>query len=173
MTLADQSPAFPTAKQIGFRPEREDDQEFLYRLYASTRTDEMALTGWDDAQKDAFLRMQFQFQTTHYRRHFSEALFQIILLAGEAIGRVYVYHGAQEIRLMDIALLPEYRGAGIGGWILGALMQQAERAHKAITLHVEFFNRARRLYERLGFQIVENQGVNLFMEWRPASCPTE
>ena len=152
--------------QVRFRPELPEDEAFLSKLYATTRDLEMALTGWDAAQKEAFLRMQFQLQTTHYRKHYGDALFQIILRDNAPIGRIYVHYGPSEIRLMDIALLPEYRGSGIGGFILQNLLGEAARLCKPVTLHVEKFNPALRLYERLGFRVIEDLGINLYMEWR-------
>ena len=127
----------------------------------------MAITGWDAEQKETFLRMQFQFQTTHYRRYYADASFDIILLDGCPIGRLYVHESAREIRLMDVALMPEYRGAGIGGCVLGNLLKRAEQLQIPVTLHVEKFNRALRLYQRLDFRVIEDEGVNLFMERRP------
>jgi ribosomal protein S18 acetylase RimI-like enzyme len=158
------------AIDVSFRPELPEDQAFLAKLYATTRDVEMALTGWDAAQQEAFLRMQFQFQTTHYRQHYGDASFQIILRDNAPIGRIYVHYGASEIRLMDIALLPEFRRSGIGGAIIENLLQEAAQLGKSVSLHVERFNPALRLYERLGFRVVEDLGINLFMEWRrPAS----
>ncbi len=157
----------PLSERIAFRPEGPEDEAFLSKLYATTRDAEMALTGWDTAQQEAFLGMQFQFQTTHYRKHYSDASFQIILFDNSPIGRVYVHYGAKEIRLMDIALLREYRGSGIGRSILESLLEEAARLAKPVTLHVERFNRALHLYERLGFRVVEDLEINLFMEWRP------
>lgn len=159
----------PLPEQIGFRPELPEDEAFLSKLYATTRDVEMALTGWESAQKEAFLRMQFQFQTTHYRNHYSDASFQIILRDNAPIGRIYVHYGAREIRLMDIALLPEYRGSGIGGSILENLLAEAAQSGKSVTLHVEPFNPALRLYQRLGFKTIEDLGANLYMQWRPGA----
>jgi ribosomal protein S18 acetylase RimI-like enzyme len=167
MTGGGEIATLPLADRISFRAEEPGDEAFLYRLYASTRAGEMALTGWNESQQDAFLRMQFQFQTTHYRKHYAEASFQIVLRDNVPIGRVYLFRGVSEIRLMDIALLPEFRGSGIGRSILEELLQEAGRLGKSVTLHVERFNRALHLYERLGFRVVEDQGVNFFMEWRP------
>lgn len=157
----------PRADRISFRPEQSGDETFLYRLYASTRSGEMALTGWDAAQQAAFLSMQFQFQTTHYRQYYGDASFQIILRDNKPIGRIYVHYGAREIRLMDIALLPEFRRSGIGGGILENLLEEAAQLQKPVTLHVEPFNPALRLYQRLEFKTVEDLGTNLFMQWRP------
>lgn len=157
------------ADRIGYRSEQQDDEAFLYGLYASTRAAEMALTGWDDVQKEAFLRMQFGFQTTHYRRHYSTASFQVILLDSRKIGRLYVHEGPREFRLMDIALVPEHRGAGIGTSVVGSLLEQAARLRKPVTLHVEPYIRSVRLYERLGFHTVAQHVTNQLMEWRPPS----
>lgn len=159
----------PALERIGFRPERTEDESFLCRLYASTRTGEMALTGWTEAQKEAFLRQQFQFQTLHYHRYYTGASFDLILEDDRPIGRIYVHRGQDDIRLMDIALLPEYRGAGIGSWIIRNLLAEAVRLQKPVTLYVEPYNPAARLYQRLGFRIVHQREVNLFMEWRPES----
>jgi ribosomal protein S18 acetylase RimI-like enzyme len=158
------------AIDVSFRPELPEDEAFLAKLYASTRAGEMALTGWDAAQQEAFLRQQFQFQTTHYRKHYGDASFRIILRDDAPIGRLYVHFGAQEIRLMDIALLPEHRGAGLGGSILENLLREAAQLGKTVTLHVERFNPALRLYQRLGFRVIEDQQINFYMEWRPPAA---
>jgi ribosomal protein S18 acetylase RimI-like enzyme len=160
----------PLSDQISFRPETLEDEAFLAKLYATTRDIEMALTGWDAAQQEAFLRMQFQFQTTHYRQHYGDALFQIILRDNAPIGRIYLHYGPSQIRLMDIALLPEYRRSGIGSSILENLLREAAQLGKPVTLHVERFNPALRLYERLGFRMIEDLGINLYMEWRPPAA---
>lgn len=169
MTNTAEPMAMPRLDRIRFRPELPEDEPFLSKLYATTREVEMALTGWDTAQQEAFLRMQFQFQTTHYRNYYGDASFQIILLHDEPIGRIYVHYGPAEIRLMDIALLPQNRGSGIGRSVIDNLLAEAVLLDKRVTLHVERFNRALHLYERLGFRPIEDQGVNLFMEWRPAA----
>jgi ribosomal protein S18 acetylase RimI-like enzyme len=158
------------AVDVSFRPELPEDEAFLEKLYASTRAGEMAVTGWDAAQQEAFLRQQFQFQTTHYRKHYGDASFRIILRNDAPIGRLYVHFGAQEIRLMDIALLPEHRGAGLGGSILENLLREAAQLGKTVTLHVERFNPALRLYQRLGFRVIEDQQINFYMEWRPPAA---
>ena len=126
----------------------------------------MAVTGWSDQQKEAFLQQQFQFQTQHYREHYRGASFDLILEADRPIGRIYVHRGEADIRLMDISLLPEYRHSGIGTWIIRNLLDEAARSQKPVTLHVEPYNPALRLYQRLGFRVVEERGMNMFMEWR-------
>ncbi len=141
-----------------------EDRDFLLRVYASTRAEEMLLVDWNDEQKDAFLRMQFEAQDTYYRENYGSATFDVIEVDGEPAGRLYVARWADEIRIIDIALLPEHRGVGIGTALLSALLDEAAEAGKRLSIHVEVNNPARRLYERLGFVVVEEQGVYLLME---------
>jgi GNAT superfamily N-acetyltransferase len=123
---------------------------------------------WDDAQKDAFLRSQFDAQDAWYREHYAAASFDVILIDGEPAGRLYVLRRDAEIRVVDIALLPEHRGIGIGTTLLRDLLTEADAAGKSVTIHVERFNPGLRLYERLGFSIAEDRGVYLFLERLPA-----
>jgi ribosomal protein S18 acetylase RimI-like enzyme len=152
---------------ISLRAIREDDREFLCRVYASTRREELASVPWTAEQKDAFLRMQFRAQDTHYRAHYPHAEFSIILLDGCPVGRLYLDRRADEIRIVDIALLPEHRGAGIGSSLLRGILAEAARTGKAVTIHVEHNNPALRLYRRLGFTPIGDAGVYTLMEWRP------
>ena len=126
---------------------------------------------WDDAQKDAFLRMQFDAQDAWWREHYAQASFDVILVGGEPAGRLYVHRGESEIRIVDVALLPEHRGNGVGSSLLHDLISEADAAGKSLTVHVERMNPALRLYERLGFSLAEDKGVYLFLE-RPATRPT-
>jgi ribosomal protein S18 acetylase RimI-like enzyme len=141
-----------------------EDRDFLLRVYASTRAEEMLLVDWNDEQKDAFVRMQFEAQDAYYRENYGSATFDVIEVDGEPAGRLYVARWADEIRIIDIALLPEHRGVGIGTALLSALLDEAAEAGKRLSIHVEVNNPARRLYERLGFVEVEEQGVYLLME---------
>lgn len=154
---------------LRLRPEVPEDRGFLYRLYASTRADEMKLVPWNDSQKGAFMRMQFDAQATHYRRYYPNASYEVILLEGEAIGRQYVHRTKDEILLIDIALLPNYRGAGIGGRLLNDLLSEAAAHCKPVRIHVERENPAMRLYTRLGFHKIEDKGIHYFMEWSPGT----
>ena len=152
---------------ITFRPIQPEDMDFLCAVYASTRSDEMALTGWSPEQIDAFLRMQFEAQHQHYQTYYPDASFQVILHQDEPIGRLYVAHWDTEIRLVDIAILPAYRGAGIGTAILTDLLAEGQRVGKPVSIHVEQYNPALRLYERLGFVHRSTYGVYFLMEWQP------
>ena len=96
-----------------------------------------------------------------------------ILVAGELAGRLYVHRREREIRIMDIALLPEFRGRGIGTKLLNEILMEGERTGRPVTIHVESFNPARRLYERLGFTRVASNGVYLLLEWKPSVAATD
>jgi ribosomal protein S18 acetylase RimI-like enzyme len=123
---------------------------------------------WDDAQKEAFLRHQFDAQDAWWREHYADASFDVILVEGEPAGRLYVHRGRSEIRIVDIALLPEQRGNGVGTRLLDKLLAEGDADAKIVTIHVERMNPALRLYERLGFSLAEDKGVYLFLE-RPAA----
>ena len=152
---------------ISLRPALPEDRDFLGRVYASTRTEELAVTGWDDATKDAFLAQQFNAQDDYYRATYENASYDVILVDGEPAGRLYVARWADEIRLMDISLLPECRGRGIGEQLIRALLDEARAAGKPVTIHVERGNRALSLYRRLGFGMIADKGVYLLIECRP------
>lgn len=150
---------------ISLRPITPEDVSFLAAVYASTRWDELAPTGWSDAEKAVFCRRQFDAQSAHYRENYPDAAFQIIEEEGRGIGRLYVARWEREIRIVDISLLPEFRGAGLGTQLLRELQEEARSAGKSLTIHVERFNPALRLYQRLGFQEIEDKGVYLLMRW--------
>jgi GNAT superfamily N-acetyltransferase len=147
------------------RPITPEDVPFLAAVYASTRWDELAPTGWSDEEKAVFCRRQFDAQSAHYRQHYPEASFEIIERDGAPIGRLYVARWEKEIRIVDISLLPEARGAGLGTRLLHDLQEAARSAGKSLTIHVERFNPALQLYQRLGFEQVEDKGVYLLMSW--------
>lgn len=154
---------------VELAPVAAGDEEFLYRVYASTRTQELAVVPWDEAQKDAFLRAQFGAQQRWYGEHYERASHEIIRVDGKAAGRLYVHRGDAEIRIVDITLMPEHRGKGVGTSLLRALLSEADEAGKRLAIHVERLNPALRLYERLGFAVAEDKGVYLFLERLPAT----
>jgi ribosomal protein S18 acetylase RimI-like enzyme len=133
-------------------------------VYASTRTQELAAVPWPNAQKAAFLAQQSALQRAHYRRHYAGAEFLVILLRGTPAGRVYVHRSSSEVRLMDIALLPSWRGHGIGAALSESLLAHADALGLPVSLHVEPFNRVRAYYERLGFRRREERGIYWLME---------
>jgi ribosomal protein S18 acetylase RimI-like enzyme len=155
------------AHSIRLRPAQAEDQAFLLDLYRSTRADEMAAWGWDQAQQQAFVALQFRAQQAHYA-DYPNTDHQIILDDQGLIGRLLLSRLEDEIRLVDIALLPEHRGQGIGRRLIEGLFAEAAGAGKAVRLHVGKDNRAVPLYTRLGFQIIGDKETHFFMEWRPA-----
>ena len=142
-----------------------EDDAFLARVYASSRAGELAVTPWSEEQKAEFCRRQFDAQSAYYAANYPEASFQIIEHDGWPVGRLYVARWEKEIRIVDITLLPEFRGSGIGTKLLRELQEEARDASKSLTIHVERFNRALALYQRLGFREVEDKGVYLLMRW--------
>jgi ribosomal protein S18 acetylase RimI-like enzyme len=151
---------------ITLRPETEEDIPFLQAVYASTRAEELALVDWPAEQKAAFALSQFTYQRKHYREHYFDASFELILRDGVPAGRLYVHRGPGTIHIVDISLLPEFRGNGIGKDLLEALQSEARAKNLRLSIYVEKFNRALALYQRLGFQVVGEQGpVYLYMEY--------
>ena len=151
---------------VTFRPAITDDESFLLGVYGSTRLEELALTGWDDAQRNAFVKMQFEAQQSHYRQYYPEGEHLIMLVNGEPVGRLYVADQKEEILILDITILPEHRNAGIGTPILTELKSEAAVTGKPLRIYVETFNPSLRLFERLGFIKSEESGINYLMEWR-------
>src|SRR4051812_6416168 len=162
------------AAQAGltFRRITDADVPFLNRLYASTRTEELAVTPWSEEQKAVFLRQQFAAQHDHYQRYFEDADFLVIDCGGVPIGRLYLGREAREHRIVDIALLPERRRKGLGEALLRDLLDEAAAAGKAVMIHVEKFNPAMGLYRRLGFVAVGEEGAYDVMRWEaPGAVP--
>lgn len=157
----------PPLNGVTLRPMTDADLPFLHQVYAGTRADELAQTAWSHEEKQAFLDLQFQAQHSHYQKHFPEASYQIIEQVGEPIGRLYLDRRPEELRIIDIALLPEERGGGIGGALMRRILDEAALVGKPVRIHVERNNPAMRLYDRLGFCKVEDQGVYWLMEWLP------
>jgi ribosomal protein S18 acetylase RimI-like enzyme len=153
----------------GLRPAGPDEAELLYRIYASTREDELAVVPWDAAAKEAFLRMQFAAQDTHYRAAFPDASYDLIVSGADVLGRLYVDRGETAWQVIDLSLLPRHRGKGIGTRLLTDVLASAGAAGKPVRMHVERFNPARRLYGRLGFREIADKGVYLLLEWQRGS----
>lgn len=154
---------------ITLRPVRDpDDLPFLLEVYRSVRAPEMALLDWPDKHKQAFIAQQFQWQHRQYTSHYDNARFDVVERGGVGIGRLYVRRGADDIRIIDIALLPDWRGRGIGGALLGEILAEAGDSGRTVSIHVEKMNPAMALYRRLGFVKTADADVYDLMEWRPA-----
>ena len=158
-----------TGGAIALRSIAPDDHPFLLAVYAGTREQELAALPWDAEQKAAFLRMQFEAQHQFYQEQYGGASFDVVLVDGDAAGRLYVARWPRDIRIVDIALMPAYRGRGVGTRILRGLQEEAAGSNRTLSIHVERMNPALSLYERLGFRISEDKGVYYFMEWRASS----
>jgi len=154
---------------IAYRPMTDEDLPFVAALFASTRAEEVAASGWPPEMQRAFLDQQHRAQHQHYRNVYPDAEWLIVERAGDAIGRLYLDESDAELLLMDISLLPGQRGGGLGGAILADLLALAAGKGKPVSLHVEKFNPARRLYQRFGFTVMEDQGIYDRMEWRPSA----
>lgn len=153
---------------VTLRAQTARDREFLCALYASTRTEELAQVPWSEEIKQAFLRSQFEAQTVHYEKFYSEAELWIVERNGAPIGRIYVHNqDPDDVRIIDISLVPLARGIGVGGQLISDVLADAARAGKTASIHVERFNPAQRLYLRLGFELVGDQpdGIYLLMRW--------
>jgi GNAT superfamily N-acetyltransferase len=159
------SASFPPA-DLALREEIPSDEVFLRQLYVSTRAEEMVHVPWSDEQKAAFLNMQFDLQRRHYRTYYPQGEFMLVLLDKEPIGRFYLDRSGEAFLLIDIALLPEYRGLGIGTRFLEDLLVEARRTSKTVRLHVETSSSALRWYQRHGFVPIEVQGIRWLMEWK-------
>ena len=153
---------------VSLRRVTDADNEFLVAVYASSRAAELAQVDWDESQKDAFVRWQYERQKEEYDARYPDARYDIILLDGVPAGRIWVGTSETEIRLLDIALLPDFQNRGIGTQLLGELIDEATRTNKALRHMVFVLNdNAYRFYERLGFETIEDLGGYKHMEWKP------
>jgi ribosomal protein S18 acetylase RimI-like enzyme len=159
------SPTSPT-----LRAASSEDDSLMLAVYCSTRADEMALVDWTDEQKQSFLQMQFDAQRISYLRDYPNAEYFVILNDGVEAGRLIVDRSGEALLIVDIAILPEHRNFGIGKSLIADLQDEARKSKKSLRLHVENFNRAQRLYERLGFQKVAEVSFYWRMEWNPAAA---
>jgi len=166
-------PPVLSGKGFALRPETEADVPFLRRLYISTRWEELApLVDWTDAQKIAFLDSQFVAQRSSYLSQYANAAFDVLEERGVPAGRLYLDRQPDTLLVVDIALLPQWCGRGIGTALLEAMFAEARLSGKGVTISVEKFNPAHRLYRRLGFREYAEDDVYWFMHWSPdASAP--
>ena len=160
------------AGRIELRPATDADRPFLFAVYASTRTEELAVVPWTDEQKDAFLGMQFDAQDSWYHQMYPAGEFLVVVHDGVPVGRLYIDRSESEIRIIDIALLPEHRGHGIGSRLLADIFASADDAGLPIALRVEPWNPAKRLYGRLGFELREQEGLYEVMVRPPSQLNT-
>jgi ribosomal protein S18 acetylase RimI-like enzyme len=156
-------------RALGLRPATSADEPFLLNLFATTRSDELALMNWDENQKEAFIAMQFKAQSRQYDLSYPQAHNSIILWNDAPIGRLLLDRGEREFTLVDVALLPSHRGAGIGTHLIEDLLLEAAAAGKPVKLNVWHSNPAKKLYQRMGFSAANEDGVYCEMRWNPSS----
>ena len=157
---------------VSVRPERlPDDGDFLLSVYASARRPELTGLGWSEKQQDAFIRMQFDAQTRHYRQSFPDATYSVICVDGEPAGRLIVNHSDDQILIVDIALLPEFRCIGVGGRLVRRLLEQADAGHLPVRCHVLHDSTARQFWEHAGFAAQDRDEVYVAMERAPQTRP--
>ena len=154
-------PPLHAAAELGvsYRLMTEGDLPFVAELYASTRREEVAQTGWPTEIQEAFLRQQHEAQHSHYSLHYADDEWLIIERAGEPMGRLYLRDDPQNLHIIDISLVPNSRGQGLGGAILHDILEWARDVGKTVSINVEKNNPARSLYGRLGFRVVEDAGI--------------
>jgi ribosomal protein S18 acetylase RimI-like enzyme len=157
------------AKRLGLslRPVGAGDMAFLSALYATTRAEELALTGWPEATKSLFVVHQFTAQHASYLAEFPDAERLIVEQGGAAVGRLYVDAGQHALHLIDITLLPPHCGKGWGAALIADLQDVARERATPMTLSVISTNLARRLYVRLGFRPVKKGPLYESMIWKP------
>lgn len=156
-------------RKIGLRPVTGTDDEFVLSVYATTRAEELARVPWTAEQKDAFVRMQFEAQKRHYAAEYPRAAHEIICVEGVPVGRLYLSRNADGFHILDITVLPQYRNAGTGSFLLQELMREAAEAGKPVTIYVESFSPSLRLFSRLGFEKIEDLGLQFRLCWTPES----
>ena len=153
---------------VSLRPVTADDKEFLVSVYAGTRARELAQVQWEEGQKEAFVRWQFEMQQKEYETRFPAARYEVILVDGVPAGRIWVGSDDKQIRLLDIAVMEEFQNRGVGTILLRRLMDEATQANKPLRHMVFVLNdNAHRFYERLGFRVIEDLGGYKHMEWVP------
>jgi GNAT superfamily N-acetyltransferase len=160
--------ALPSGSLLTLRPVTPDDEQFLVAVYGSTRAEELGQVTWQEGQKELFVRWQFDLQRREYDIRFPDSNYELILIDDESAGRIWTGEDEEQIRLLDIALLPQFQKRGAGTVLLRRLIDEAGRANKPLR-HMVFVlnNNAHRFYERLGFVVIEDVGAYKHMEWRP------
>ncbi|HKX83976.1 MAG TPA: GNAT family N-acetyltransferase [Pyrinomonadaceae bacterium] len=154
----DQSP-------ITLKAVTEADKEFLLRVYEASREIELAMAPWSAEQKRVFVAHQFAAQDNHYREHYAGASFDLIIFAGEPAGRLYVHRGDQQIEILDITILPEYRNRGIAKSLVGEIINEASRSGRSVVIYIESFNPSQKLFRQLGFKLVGGDDIVGRFEW--------
>lgn len=155
-------------KGLSLRPETDEDKPFLLSLYAETRAAEMAMVPWNEDLKRVFVESQFDAQRAHYREHFPDATYDVLILDGELVGRLYVLRNPEQIRILDLHIANEQRGKGIGTNFIDLLKAEAVAAGLPLRIYLELTSPYMSLFERRGFVAIDTlNDFHVLMEWRP------
>lgn len=152
------------AGKVTLRPVQDSDDEFLLNVYGSTREQELAQVPWTAEQKQQFVRMQYEAQKNHYAAQHPNASHKIICLEGREAGRLYLDRTGEKFHILDITLLPEHRNRGAGSFLMGQIMAEAKEAGKPLSIYVETFNPSLKLFQRLGFTPIQQEGFHLLLQ---------
>jgi ribosomal protein S18 acetylase RimI-like enzyme len=156
-----------TASAVWLEQAAPADDAFMYVTFASTRIEELAITGWGDEQKEQFLRLQFEAQRQSYLREIPNAEYSVIHCGTAPVGRLIVERTPAEIHIVDIALQTQFRKQGIGSILMNRIFEEAKQTGKSVRLFVEKFNPALHWYERMEFEVMRVGPIYLEMVWRP------
>jgi ribosomal protein S18 acetylase RimI-like enzyme len=167
MTLNEQQASLPNGQSVTMRAATPDDEAFLLFVYDSSRSEELAQVQWQDGQREAFVKWQFDLQRREYDARFPDAEYDVILVDDQPAGRIWIGRDAEEIHLLDIVVLPEFQNRGVGRALLSSLIDEAKQTGLALRHTVFVMNDdALRFYERLGFITIGDLGAYKHMEWK-------
>lgn len=170
-----QPPEALRQRGFGLRAAKQSDLDFMRRLFETQREEEMAMIVWPEGMRESFLNSQFNLQHHHFTTHFEDAEFLVLEHCETAVGRLYVLRAAPRWLIVDIGLLPEWQGRGLGSALLRQLQQDVQDAHvQGLSLHVRLDNpRAHALYLRLGFRNENIEGTHRLMHWNTPSATAQ
>lgn len=151
--------------RISIRPAVESDRRFVYEVFESVC--DPAICGLDEPLRSQLITMQFGGQCQDYSSKYPNAIDQIIEFDKTRIGRVYTDDSAGRIHIVDIAILPHWRGQGIGTAVLKSIFEVAQQSSKPVSLRVKKENRAVGLYKKLGFKVTGNDSLYVEMSLPP------
>lgn len=155
---------------LSFSAVTEQDWEFLCRVYVESREDELAQVSWSEEAKMHFLREQFSLQRQHYASHYQGAELSVVRMHGQPVGRVYLFRGPRDLRLMEIAVTKAWRRRGLCRAMLLELLDESDARGVQVSLHVEPLNPIVPFYRSLGFVEAEDRGAYVYMTRQPQSA---
>jgi GNAT superfamily N-acetyltransferase len=152
---------------LSLRRATSGDDDFILKLYKSSRGDDLRELGWEESRIDEFLTMQYEAHRTFEAGDYPDASDEVIIFEHRPVGRLLVDRREAEIRIADLALLPEYRNRGLGSFLIRNLQKEARTAGRPLRLQVITFSPAINFLERLGFERTSETGSHFQLEWNP------